>query len=307
HSSAWLRSQGYVVNRIDLRQHPNPGSQHFNPILAVRDALMAKDWSLGTSLAQSIAHILVNSSPDAENVKDPFWPQTEMSLITAVILALAEWAPAEQAHLYSLFTTLAESPDGSLTDKWFDDPDRYPPGHAAKLAYSATRAAGKAEQTRAGIFTGAQAALRLFGLPEIAAMTATSDHDLADSGRKLTATFLVVPWHDASRNSIVGLYLSLAVQALAELAERNTGRLPVPVLFLLDEFGNFPAIPNFPTLITVARSAGMRFLMAVQHLEQFEKRYPKAADTITGSANTWVFLRSQGEKTPETISKMMGE
>ena len=307
HSATWLQSQGYVVNRIDLRQHPNPGSQHFNPILAVRDALLAKDWSLGTSLAQSIAHILVASNPDAENVKDPFWPQTEMSLITAVILALAEWAPAEQAHLYSLFTTLAESPDGSLTDKWFDDPDRYPPGHAAKLAYSATKAAGKAEQTRAGIFTGAQAALRLFGLPEIAAMTATSDHDLADSGRELTATFLVVPWHDASRNSIVGLYLSLAVQALAELAERNTGRLPVPVLFLLDEFGNFPAIPNFPTLITVARSAGMRFLMAVQHLEQVEKRYPKAAETITGSANTWVFLRSQGEKTPETISKMMGE
>ena len=307
HTAGWLRDQGYTVNRIDLRQHPNPGSQHFNPILAVRAALMAGDWSVGTSLAQSIAHILVNSASDAANQKDPFWPETEMSLITAMILALAEYAPNEQAHLYSLFATLAESPDGSVTDEWFDDPDRYPNGHAAKLAYSATRAAGKAEQTRAGIFTGAQAALRLFGLPEIASLTSYSDHDLADSGRKLSATFLVVPWHDASRNSIVGLYLSLAVQALAELAERNTGRLPVPVLFLLDEFGNFPAIPNFATLITVARSAGMRFIMAVQHLEQFEKRYPKSGDTITGSANTWIFLKSQGEKTSETISKMLGE
>jgi type IV secretion system protein VirD4 len=307
HSAKYLEAQGYTVNRIDLRQHPNPNHQHFNPIAAVRTALMAGDWSVGTSSAQSIAHILVHAVPGAENAKDPFWPETETSVLTAMILALAEHAADEQAHLYSLFVSLAESLGTKNLDAWFRDPDRYPPGHAAALAYSVLSAAGEAEQTKASILAGALAAVRLFGLPEIAELTAFDDHDLADAGRKLTATFLVVPWHDASRNSIVGLYLALTIQALAECAERHTGRLPVPVLFLLDEFGNFPAIPNFSTLITTARSQGMRFIMAVQALEQFGSKYPGASETITGSSNTWIFLRSQGEKTPTTISKMLGE
>ena len=280
----------------------------FNPLVGVIDALQAGDWSRGPAQAQDIAQILVEGQPDSGQVsKDPFWPQTEMGLITAIILAMAEYAPAEQAHLYSAFTALAESPDGSITDEWFDDPDRYPPGHAAKLAYSATKAAGKADETRAGIFTGAMAALRLFADPQIAWMTAESDHDLAAIGQELTATYLIVPWENPTRWSIAGLYLSLTIRALARLANQNSGRLPVPVHFVLDEFGNFPAIPGFASLITVARSLGIRFTLAVQALEQLKNRYPKAHETIRGNTGTWIFLKSQDENTTKTLSTMIGQ
>ena len=306
HTADWLRDQGYQIRRIDLID-PSLGSR-FNPLIGVIDALQASDWSRGPAIAQDIAQILVDGQPDSGQVsKDPFWPQTEMSLITAVILALAEYAPWDRAHLYSAFSILAESPDGSQTDQWFDDGDRYPPGHAAKLAYSATKAAGKAEQTRAGIFTGAMAALRLFADPQIAWMTAESDHDLSAIGQELTATFLVVPWENPSRWSIAGLYLSLTIRALARLANQRGGKLPVPVHFCLDEFGNFPAIPGFDSLITVARSLGIRFTLAVQALEQLKNKYPRAHETIRGNTSTWVFLKTQDDDTAQTISGMMGE
>ena len=305
HTASWLSQQGYQIRRIDLID-PSQGSR-FNPLDGVINALMAGDWSRGPAIAQDIAQILVDGQPDSGAQKDPFWPETEKALITSMILALAEWAPPEQAHLYSAFSTLAESPDGHLTDKWFDNPDRYPPGHAGKLAYSATKASGKAEQTRAGIFTGAMAALRLFADPQIAWMTAASDHDLSGIGQELTATYLIVPWENPTRWSIAGLYLSLTIRALARLANTNHGKLPVPVHFLLDEFGNFPPIPGFDSLITVARSLGIRFTLAVQALEQLKNKYPKAHETIRGNTGSWIFLKTQDEATAKTLSTMMGE
>jgi len=306
HTAGWLRAQGYQIRRVDLID-PTRGHR-FNPLIGVIDALQAGDWSTGPSIAQDIAQILVDGQPDSNQTsKDPFWPQTEMGLITAIILALAEWAPQPEAHLFSAFSVLAESPDGSQTDAWFADATRYPPGHAGKLAYSATQAAGKAEQTRAGIFTGAMGALRLFADPQIAWMTAESDHDLSAIGREPTATYLIVPWENPSRWSIAGLYLSLTIRALARLADHHGGKLPVPVHFLLDEFGNFPAIPGFASLITVARSLGIRFTLAVQALEQLQNKYPKAHETIRSNTSTWIFLKTQDDKTAQTLSGMMGE
>lgn len=306
HTAAWLQRQGYQIRRIDLRQHPSAGSDHFNPLRPIQAAIEQGDWSVATSTARSVAQMLVGGSKNQP--KDPFWERAEVGLIVAMILAHAEYAAPEQCHLYSVYTALALPP--KTIDAWFQHPDRYFPGHPAVLAYSAVHSAGDAKETIGGIFAGAQGALELFALNEIAAMTAEQDGDLADSGRALTATFLVVPWHDDSRNAMVGLYLAGAIRALAQFAEDNRerpGKLPVPVHFLLDEFGNFPAIPSFSTIITTARSAGIRFTMAIQQIQQLKEKYEQAYETIISNARTWIYLACHDETTAEMISKMCGD
>ena len=306
HTAGWLRSQGYAVRRIDLRQHPNADSTRFNPLAPIQAALERGDWSVATAMARSVAQMLVRGSN--AQPKDPFWERAEIGLIVALILAHAEYAAPEQNTLYSVYSSL--SLPFEVLDAWFTDRKRYPPGHPTALAYSAVHSAGDAPETLGGILTGAQGALELFGLTEIAHLTSAQDGDPAEAGQALTATFLVVPWQDDSRYPIVSLYLAQTIQALATAAEQNRarpGKLAMPVHFLLDEFGNFPAIPGFATIITTARSAGMRFTMAVQSPEQIEEKYEKGGQTILENARTWVFLATNGHKTADLISQMCGE
>ena len=306
HTAGWLRSQGYAVRRIDLRQHPNADATRFNPLAPIQAALERGDWSVATAMARSVAQMLVRGSN--AQPKDPFWERAEIGLMVALVLAHAEYAAPEQNTLYSVYTAL--SLPFAVLDAWFTDPQRYPLGHPTTLAYSAVHSAGDAPETLGGIRTGAQGALELFSLTEIAHLTSAQDGDLAEPGQTLTATFLVVPWQDDSRYPIVSLYLAQTIQALATAAEQNRerpGKLAVPVHFLLDEFGNFPAISGFATIITTARSAGMRFTMAVQSPEQIEEKYEKGGQTIIENARTWVFLATNGHKTADLISQMCGE
>ena len=87
----------------------------------------------------------------------------------------------------------------------------------------------------------------------------------------------------------------------------GSGRLPRRVNFMLDEFGNFAAIKDFDTKLTVAGGRGVRFNLFLQDLAQLDKKYDdKVAQTIKGNCQTWVYLLSTDENTKEEIAKKLG-
>ena len=303
-TAAWLRSKGYEVVLLDLLR-PTRGSR-WNPFAAIVAAHQAGDAEQASKLAWDWGNVLAYGVDTSGG--DPIWPQAEESLMAALALATALEAPEGARHpatAYEMLTTLGpvvETEDGAVSplDAFFQS---LPSGHPARRAYGT--AALSESRTRASIFTGTSAHLRLFGEPGIAWLTAESEHDPAEAGRKPMAVFLLLPDEGGARNALASLYIAQMYSALGSLAREHGGRLPNPTWFLLDEFGNIPRVPGMDAKLTVAAGRGIRFVLALQDLAQLA-RYGDARQTITGNCDTWLFLRTADIETAKVVSAKLG-
>ena len=79
-----LEARGYRVEVLNLISPMN--SMSYNPLQLVIDAYEKKDYSTAQSLCKTLTHMLYYK-PD---VKDPFWQNSAMSLVNALILAVIE-------------------------------------------------------------------------------------------------------------------------------------------------------------------------------------------------------------------------
>lgn len=323
-SAAWLRDKGYRVVQLDLLR-PTRGNRR-NPFAAITQAHEEGDEEKAAALALEFGHIL--AYPDAGDATDPIWPQSSESLITALALATAYEAPPEARHPATAYRLLRELGDdgGRKLDMYlagtnaaWDEarkeadarkgpdpgPRPLPLDHPARAAYGV--ASMSESRTRSSIYTGTAAALRLFADPGVAWLTATSDHDPADAARRPTAIFLLDPDEFEARRPILTLYLSQAYAAMVDVARENGGTTPVPIWFLLDEFGNVGKIPGMATKLTVSAGRGIRFLLAVQSFAQIRKIYGKDdLEVIAGNCDTTLFLRTNDEGTAREISAKVG-
>jgi type IV secretion system protein VirD4 len=302
HSGAWLRSQGYEVVQIDLLR-PARGNR-WNPLAGIVRAIEAGDAEEASRQAWEIGNVLAFS--DHGHGADPIWPQAAESTIAALALGAALEAPEGARHPATMYRILADlggdGEGGASLDEWFRS---LPAGHPARLAYGT--AALSESRTRSSIFTGTAANLRTFADPGVAWLTAESDHDPADAGRKPTAIFLLLPDEAGARRPIASLYVAQAYSALAAVAREAGGRVPVPVWFLLDEFGNVGKLPGIAEKLTVSAGRGIRFLLAVQSLAQIDHIYgPQVREIVTGNCDTTLFLRAADEATASAISRKAG-
>lgn len=299
YTSAWLKQKGYEVILLDLLK-PVRGNR-WNPLDVINKALKGGDEEEAVRQAWELGNMMAWSKGGGT---DPIWPQAEESLIAALFLAVATEAPENQKHPASAYTMLMElgMDGGEALDEYFA---HLPQGHPAKMAYGT---AGLSEsRTRSSIYTGTAAHLRLFSESGIGWLCAESDHNPQDAGKKSTAIFLLLPDEAGARRDIAAMYVNQAYSSLAQLARDSGGKLPIPVWFLLDEFGNIGRVPNLPEKLTVSAGRNIRFVMAVQSLAQLEHVYGrKEAEIVQGNCDTWLYLRTSDIETAQVISRMTG-
>jgi len=234
--AGFLRRMGYRVVVLDLRE-PFRGNQWniLHPVLA---ALEKGDYSRASRAAQTVAHIMnCKDMPPGVYRGDPIWPNSQKSLITALVMAVAMEAPHEARHLGSAHRMVIAlgANGGEMLQNYFN---QLPPDHQARIDYGvAAMAEGK---LKSSIFTGAAAQLALWADPGICWMTSKQDHDLAGAGKEKTAVFLVIPDEDSAIHTVATIYVTQAYQALIQLANKYGRVLPIRVNFLLDEFGVRP-------------------------------------------------------------------
>ena len=92
----------------------------------------------------------------------------------------------------------------------------------------------------------------------------------------------------------------------ANLPENN-GTLPVKVEWILDEFANCPPLSSIETLVSVARSRGMRFQFFIQSFSQLNQVYGKEIANIIQDNCALVYLKTNTVETAEIISKKLGK
>lgn len=181
-----LEERGYDVLMLNLLQPIN--SMSFNPLELVKQAYKKGDYSEAQLLCKTLTHSLYYKP----NVKDPFWQNSAMSLVNALILAICDECinrdEEEKINLYTVANMLSElggnntpSADGkkeiNALDEYFK---KLPADSVAKSQYATSSFAGGS--ARGNIFSVAMSELQTYTLEETGKLTSKNSLNFEDIG-----------------------------------------------------------------------------------------------------------------------------
>lgn len=107
---------------------------------------------------------------------------------------------------------------------------------------------------------------------------------------------------------IISLFIQHAYAFLIDKATADpSGKLERSFYFLLDEFGNFPAIKDFETTISACAGRNIFFILIIQSYAQLNNVYGESvAEIIKDNLNMHVFFGSNNARTLEEFSNECG-
>lgn len=115
------------------------------------------------------------------------------------------------------------------------------------------------------------------------------------------AIFMGIDPQDPTYHKLGILFISMLYQKLIWWAEQQKDlKLPRPFMFVLDEAGNLPAIPNLDKILSLSRSYRVMMLFVIQSMEQLKKSYKESVGTILDNTEYKII---RGAKDFETAKK----
>ena len=124
---------------------------------------------------------------------------------------------------------------------------------------------------------------------------------------KPIAVFLIVPDYDPSRNVIASTFIKQLYTTLAKEASLSGGKCHRRVHFILDEFGNLPAIEGMENILTVCLGRNILFHLFIQNFKQLNTVYNEnIAETIIENSQNIIYLKSVHVDTQRRISEWVG-
>ena len=292
--AAFLESEGYTVrvfNTVNMRN-----SDRFNLLGEVKTDLDA----------QVLTDIIIANAVlpgGAKGKSDLFWVQGEMGLIKAIALYCVTMLPKERRNMgsfYSMITTgMPTYLDGLFTGVKSSSP--------ARLSYNIFLQSP--ETVRDSIISGLANRLQIFQNELVRAFSATSDFDLCLPGKQKCAYFCIMPDYHSAYDYLSSLFFSFLFIRLIELADSTPEKtLPVPCLFLLDEFPNIAGINEFKKKLATIRSRNMHASIVFQDISQLEDRYPNKGWTgIIGNCDSRLFLGANDQETAKFVETLLGK
>lgn len=304
YTHSFLESMGYMVQVVDFN---NPKkSCRYNPLQMIIDAVNENRIDDAQTYTWDFVTFLVEKNDHSE----PIWSNGEMSVIAAAVMCVVydnRDRPEYQnlTNVYNFIANMCKTVNKVLPiDAYMD---KLPDSHPAKKLMAIAKLAP--DKMGGSFYTAALTTLRLFITNDIYNMTKESEFSLSDVGAKLKqALFFILPDQKTTYYPIVTLLVSQQYEQLVTYAKKCGNRLPHRVNYILDEFGNFAAISDFQTKMTVAGGYGVRWNLFIQDFNQLIDKYgQEVAKIIQGNCHYWIYLHSQDNSTNEEISKNMGK
>lgn len=179
-----LENRGYDVYMLNLLQPIN--SMSYNPLELIKQAYKREDYSEAQLLCKTLTHSLYFKP----NVKDPFWQNSAMSLVNALILAVCDECIArneeEKITIYTVANMLSElgGSNEKIGDSEVNKLDEYfkslPSNSVAKSQYATSSFAGGS--ARGNIFSVAMSELQTYTLEETGKLTSKNSLDFEEIG-----------------------------------------------------------------------------------------------------------------------------
>lgn len=289
--SAYLEEQGYLVKVFNLVQPAH--SDQWNCIGEIDHDQM---------MAQICADVIIKNTSSGKI--DHFWDTSELNLLKALLLYVDHEKAVEDRNMGEVYGLISELEEYELDARF----DVLPNSHPAKAPYNIFKQAG--EKVRGGVIVGLGARLQVYQNELIRQITGGNDIDLVLPGKKKCAYFCITSDQDSTFDFLGSLFFSFLFIKLVRFAdaEGEDGKLPVCVNFILDEFPNIGAIPDFKKKISTVRSRNIGVSVIFQNIAQLKNRYPNDEwQEILGNCDTQIALGCTDEMTAKFISNRTGE
>jgi type IV secretion system protein VirD4 len=287
----FFEEQGYdvkIFNLVDMLH-----SHRWNPLSQVETDM---DAQLLTEV------VIANTQAPGRKSGDPFWDRAETNLLKALVLYVINELPPEERNLGRLYELLA-SGDSKYLDMLFSPLSQ---SHPAKMPYNIY--VETSPQVRSGVIIGLGTRLQVFQNRLVKSLTDFTDINLESPGYRKSAYFCIISDMDRTFNFLASLFFSFLFISLTRYADRNEGKLPVFVNFLLDEFCNIGHIPDFTKKISTMRSRGIACSVIFQSITQLQSHYPeKEWETIMADCDSWLTLGVKDVTSAKYISDHLGE
>jgi len=286
----WLKSQGYDVLVFNL---VNPEYSHrWNPNMECRN---------DEEIAEMASCMIENAAKDSNG----YFVNKETQLFEALSGLLRDAFPEEQAHprsALSLSSWTKEKLEQAFSNAYREK-------KISATIYERWRGAASANLDEAK--SGLTAKLKIITTRALAALMSGHEIDFESIGKRKTALFCILPVKGSEvLKPILSVFYMFLFNRLYELADKNGGRLPVEVRFILDEFANVGKIPGFSEKISTARSLGILLQYILQGRSQLNDVYGfEGAKSILASTPISLLLgvAPDDEVTKELFSDKLGE
>jgi type IV secretion system protein VirD4 len=300
-----LKEAGYALFVFNLRD-PDFGdcwNPLYEPYRYYRNGEVNKACELINDVAITIARSL-------ENFKDPFWPESAISLFFGLSLLLLKYCKehdepdgAHIGNVVKLRQILFNEGKQINTGVW----DIISRDNIIGASISGSNI--EANNTRAGILSTFDQMVRMFFLqPNLVNALAFNDIDWMQIYEKPTACFIIMPDEKTTYNGLVALFIKQSYEKLIDIYSsfEKTKKQNVRVNYILDEFSSLPKINDFPAMISAARSRNIRFNLIMQSYHQLQSKYEGEAETVQDNCINWVFLHSRELKLLDNLSHLCG-
>lgn len=299
----YLKKLDYEVICLDFKSPEK--STRYNLLQPVIDAVKVKDMEHAEMYAWDITNILVGDNTSNEKI----WENGEKSTIAAAILCVVvdNIKRPEYQNLTNVYWFIAEMGKavGGKTPMQ-EYMKKLPSSHPARALMSIANVAPS--RTKGSFDTSALTTLRLFTSRSVYSITHKSDYNIAEIGQKKQALFLMLPDEKTTYYPIASLLVSQLYELLVRQSDMRGGRLLNRVNFVLDEFGNFTKLSDFPNKLTVAGGRGCRFNLFLQSFEQLTQKYDKeTAAIVKSNCQTWIYLQADDKETLQEICDKLGK
>ena len=289
--SLYLENKGYKICVFNLVNPQN--SDSWNCLNEIEHEEL---------MAQTCADVIIKNTSGGKT--DHFWDMSELNLLKALILYVDTEMNENRRNLGQVYKMIAELNEKELDERFNILPNHHP----AKGPYNIFKQAG--EKVRGGVIIGLGARLQVFQNEAIRNVTSYNEIDLVKAGTEKCAYFCITSDQDSTFDFLSSLFFSFLFIKLVRYADQKgiNGSLPIPVNFILDEFHNIGAIPDFKKKISTVRSRNISISLIFQNLAQLKNRYPNDEwQEILGNCDTQIALGCTDEMTAKFISERTGE
>lgn len=301
---AYMKHLGYDIIHLDfIRPEKSDG---YDPLCYVRTP----------DEIRKLAHYLTYAGKKEFSTADPFWDKCGELLLSAVIAFMVDSEyPAEKMTFGEIGRLLTRIEADKIMDdrKCLFDRDmddlvrvykaecgREPWSYQQYLKFRMTPV-----KTMLTILVTIQSNIGALDTPDVQAMMTKPTIDFRRIGLKKTAVFIEVSDTDRSRDILVNTFYSQAMNMLCTFADEECedSRLPVPVRFMLDDFGTNCRIEGFENIISNIRSRNISATIILQSESQLVKGYGSSAHTIMDNCDTLIYMGGNDVDTAEMIAK----
>ncbi len=312
HKAKSLADEVEIVSEKNVKQYRFMGKNYTQKDLL--DQVIARETASALDDVYHDIDLLGTMMITIEDKNDPIWEMGSRNIFKAFLHAMLEDSISEDNPIteetFSLNTIF------TIFSSFIGDNNPYDGGyfsyrpHTSK-AYELAKSQLliSAERTRDSYMTTFSQKISELMDVAIRRITSCNSFEVSELGQGPTALFLCYRDELQAHYQLISLFVQDAYKTLIDMADQNdVQRLDTPFYFILDEFGNFPRLQNFQSVISACAGRNIWFVLVLQSYAQLNAVYgPDTTKIILDNLNVQIFFGSNNWNTITEFSDSCGK